>query len=144
MKFFFDCNLPLPIARAIGHLERNHTVIHQLDDGRFEQDSDDVHIITTLSHESPKPVWLTHDVSQRKIPAERAALRASGMNIFFWRRRSLTPHQQALKMVSVWPAIVQSALTAKVPTAFEIPCGPIGARLNDKIERICNTSELFG
>ena len=127
----------------LGHFERIHNVVHQDDDGRFGPDSEDVHLINTLAGESPKPVWITSDLSQKRVPAERAALRASGMTIFFCKRSNkLTPHIQTLKSIAVWPALVKAAETAKVPTAFEVPFGKIGAKLNEKIERICNTVEL--
>jgi hypothetical protein len=112
VKFFFDCNIARPIARAIGNLELNHRVVHQLDDGRFEPSSEDTYIINTLAAEDPKPIWITHDLSQRRNPEERAALQDSGMTIFFWRRNRLTPHHQALKMIAVWPAVVDSAVSA--------------------------------
>lgn len=143
MNFFFDRNFPRPIARMLGHFERDHNVVHQDDDGQFSPDSEDVHIINTLAARSPSPVWITADLSQKRVPSERAALRNSGMTIFFCKRASrLTPHIQTLKMIAVWPALVKAAETAKVPTAFEVPFGKIGAKLNEKIERICNTAEL--
>ena len=38
---------------------------------------------------------------------------------------------------------MEYAENAKVPSAFEIPFGGIGGRLNDKIDRLGNTSDLF-
>lgn len=127
----------------LGQFERNHNVIHQDDDSRFEADSEDVHIINTLADDVPKPVWITADVSQRKNAAERVALRGSGMTIFFCRRFAVDPHHQALKLLAIWPTIVKSAQNARVPTAFEVPIGKIATgSINRKVTRLCNTSEL--
>jgi hypothetical protein len=126
----------------IGHFDRENLVVHQDDDNRFDADSEDVHIIRVLSGEPHKPCWITADLSQKRDPAERAALRDSGMTIFFFKKNNGTPHFQALKVLSVWPKITELAATARVPTAFEVPFGKIG-KLNEKIDRICPTAELF-
>lgn len=143
MTFFFDRCIALPIARMLGAFELIHNVIHQDEDGRFENDSEDIEIINTLALESPRPVWITADIAQRRVNAERAALRDSGMTIFFCKRNNLTPHLQSLKMLAIWPTVVSRAVNVRVPTAFEIPFGRIGGQINEKIIRICNTSELF-
>jgi hypothetical protein len=142
VKFFFDRNVSHKLARIINAFEQDHNVTHQDWDGRFTDDSEDVHIINTLAAEREKPVWITADLRQRSNAAERAALRSSGMTVFFLKRSAVLPHHQALKMLAVWPTLVESAQNARVPTAFEIPIGRIGAKFNTKITRLCNTSEL--
>lgn len=142
MKFFFDRCLSIHLARMIGNFERMHNVVHQDDENKFTADSEDVEIINTLAAEDPKPVWITADISQRRNPSERAALRESGMTIFFCKRHSGTPHFQALKLLAVWPGIVEHAASVKVPTAFEIPFGRIG-KIVAKIDRLGPTRELF-
>ena len=143
MKFFFDRNTSLHIARMLNHFDRDNNIVHQDDDGRFAPDEEDVTIITTLASEDPRPVWVTADLAQLRSPIERAALRDSGMTIFFRKRNNFTPHMQALKMLAIWPTVVEYAHTARVPTAFVIPGGKIGAKLNTKIDRLGNTSDLF-
>ena len=66
MKFFFDRNMSVHIARMINHFDRKNNVVHQDDDSRFEDDSEDTFIIEELSRERPKPVWITADLSQRR------------------------------------------------------------------------------
>lgn len=127
----------------LSNFEREHNVVHQDDDGRFAPDCEDVEIIRTLAAENPKPVWITADLTQKKNPAERAALRESRMTVFFAKRHRLTPHTQSLKWLAVWPTVVDFALTAKVPTAFMIPFGRLGGRLNTKIDRLGPTAGLF-
>jgi len=126
----------------LGHFERRHNVVHQDDDSRFDPDSEDVYIINTLASEPEKPVWITADISQRKNAEERAALRGSGMTLFFCKKAAVHPHHQALKLLAVWPTIVECAENARVPTAFEVPMGKIGGNLNRKITRLGNTSDL--
>lgn len=143
MKFFFDRNLSVHIARMLDAFEQVHNVVHQDDDGRFDVDSEDTYIVSTLAAESPRPIWITNDLGQRRSPTERAALRASGMTIFFCKRNNLTPHLQSLKLLAVWPTIVDYATNTRVPAAYEIPFGRIGGQLNEKIRRLGNTVELF-
>lgn len=144
MTFFFDRNISVHIARMLNHYDRENNIIHQDDDGRFEPDSEDVHIIKTLSSETEKPHWMTADISQLKNPAERAALRDSGMTIFFCKKMAaVSRHHQSVKMLVIWPQILERAATVKLPTAFEVPFGKIGGRLNQKITRLAHTAELF-
>lgn len=146
MKFFFDRNISVHIARMMGHFERVHTVVHQDDDNRFEDDAADEDIIDTLASESPKPIWVTADIKQLRGEKERAALGSSGMTIFFFKgfHKNKLPHLQALKVLAVWPAIVDAAETARVPTAFEIPLGRIyREKLIDKIVRLGPTDQMF-
>lgn len=143
MKFFFDRNTSIHIARMLSHYDRQNNVVHQDDDIRFEWDSPDHEIILTLGGENPRPVWITADHGQRRDPIERAALRDSGMTIFFSKKNNGDPHFQSLKWLAVWPAVVSYAQTSKLPTAYEIPFGRIGAKLNEKINRLGPTSDLF-
>jgi len=143
MKLFFDRNISVHIARMLDHFDRENNIVHQDDDARFMPDSKDVEIIRTLSGESPKPVWVTADISQKKNPNERAALGSSGMTIFFAKRNQLTPHVQSLKWLAIWPTLVEFAERARVPTAFQIPFGRIGGRLNTKIDTLGPTSSVF-
>lgn len=103
--------------------DRDNNIVHQDDDSRFEPTSTDTHIISTLAEECPKPVWITSDISQRKVPEERRALRNSAMTIFFFRKNNGAPHFQALKALAIWPTLVKYAATAKEPTAFQVPGG---------------------
>lgn len=143
MIFFFDRNIPCHLARMLGHFDRKNNIVHQDEDARFDRDSEDVHIIETLASANEKPYWITADLSQLKVPAERAALRDSGMTIFFCKRHSVSPHHQAIKILVLWPRIVELAETVRVPTAFEVPFGTIGGKLNDKITRLGNTADMF-
>jgi PIN like domain len=146
VKFFFDRNISVHIARMIAHFERVHDVIHQDDDGRFHRSDLDPAIIARVGQDRPAPVWISADRAQNRIPAERAALRDSGMHCFFFRnlfgKTHQTPHFQALKVLSVWPKLVETAERAKVPSAFEIPCGRI-ANLHEKIDPLGATAQLF-
>jgi hypothetical protein len=126
----------------LGNFDRDNNIIHQDDRSEFTHDSDDVEIINTLASWPEKPVWITADLKQRTKPAERIAFRDSGMTIFFRRKNNGDPHFQALKMLAVWPSVVNTAKNARVPTVFEIPAGTIGGKLNVKIEQVCLTSDL--
>jgi len=66
------------------------------------------------------------------------------MTLFFAKRNQLTPHAQALKWLAVWPTVVEFAGRSRVPTAFQIPFGRIGGKLNTKIDTLGRTASLFG
>lgn len=142
MKFFFDRCLSVHIARMMHNYDRENNVVHQDDDVRFTHDTDDISMIETLASESPKPCWITADLSQRTVAAERVALRDSGMTIFFFKKNNGAPHHQALKALAIWPTLVDLAESARVATAFVIPFGRIG-KIGTKIDRLGNTSDLF-
>lgn len=127
----------------LANFDRENNIVHQDDDNRFQRDTDDVTIVSALSSENPKPVWITADIAQKKNVLERAALRESGMSIFFFKNNNGAPHFQALKALAIWPTLVEYAGRAKAPTAFEVPAGRIGGNLNTKIDRLGPTAELF-
>ncbi len=133
------------IARMVGNFERAHDVIHQDDDANFQPTDEDVDIVKKVSELYRPAVWITADIAQKRKPDERAALRDSGLSVFFFKGifgEGKDPHFQVLKVLSAWPRIVEEATRAKVPTAYEIPCGPAGVRLA-KIDRLGPTAELF-
>lgn len=144
MKFFFDRNVSKHLARMLHGIDREHSIVHQDDDNRFEDTSTDVHIINTLASETPKPVFLTQDIGQKKDPDERKALADSGMSIVFWRKLSQASHfDQAIRVLAIWPAIVDYCDRCKVPTAFEVPSGKIPKDLPRKLDDLGPTQELF-
>jgi hypothetical protein len=123
------------------HFDRNNTIVHQDDDATFENRAEDIDIIRTLAAEDPKPVLITVDISQTRNPGERFALRESGMSVVFFRGgyNDLKFHHQAIKLVWIWPRIVEECLRCKVPTVFEI-----SPKLTaEKIDIVCPTSQIF-
>ena len=118
--------------------DANHTVRHLDDDARFGPRSADVDIIATVAGDNPKPVYVTADLGNRTVTAERQALRDSGMTVIFLRRRfhHIEFHQQAVKLLTLWPQIVRECSRCVEPTAFEIT--PAANKLN----RIGPTREL--
>lgn len=109
MKFFFDRQISVHIARMIGNFDRKNTIVHQDDDVRFDIDDTDAHILKILASEEPKPIWITADVAQKRKPDERVALRDSGMTVFFFKGffKNKNPHFQSLKVLSIWPRIAE-------------------------------------
>jgi len=124
----------------MAHFDRENTIQHLDDDVRFEQDSDDVFIIETIANDNPKPIWITADIAQKRILVERAALAESGMNVGFFKRfqKGMTFHDQALRILTVWPSIVELCSRVRVPTAFEISSGS-----TRKVDLLGPTSSLF-
>ena len=143
MKFFFDRNISNHLANMLNAFDRRNQIVRQDDDRRFEQDSDDAHIIRALASEDPKPIWVTNDISQKKVPAERLALRESEMTIFFVRRNYHLPHHQALKLLAVWPTVIDFAEFVREPTAFMISSGQLAkSGIGRKVDKLCLTKDI--
>lgn len=102
--------------------EVEHAVTHQDDDARFPADTPDVDLIQGLAGDDPKPVLVTADINIRRRPVERQALAASGLTVVFLKARfhDLSFHQQAVKLLGVWPELVRQTTRVREPTAFEI------------------------
>jgi hypothetical protein len=122
LNFFFDRCVSIRIARMLAAFDRLHQVTHQDDDARFDNDTPDVELIRLIAEDDPKPVLITADVTQRKDPIERKALRESQLTVVFLRRgfHQLTFHQQAVKLLTIWPEVVKHVERVREPTAFEI------------------------
>ncbi|MBL7220553.1 MAG: hypothetical protein ISS69_10600 [Phycisphaerae bacterium] len=123
MKFFFDRNISIRLARMAAEFDPDYDIQHLDDDARFTKISTDVEIIHTLKAESPRPVFLTSDLNiKRKYPHERKALSESGLTAIFFRKtfHHLSHHAQVLKLFKVWPDILKATSLCKVPTVFEV------------------------
>jgi len=134
LNFFFDRNIGVRLARMLDAFDARSTVRHQDDDGRFDEQTTDVDLIRGISHDDPRPVFITADFNiYKKRPDERRALAASGLTVVFLRRRfhQLDFHTQAVKLLSIWPTIVKETSRCREPTAFEVT--PTAKKL-DRIE----------
>jgi PIN like domain len=123
VKYFFDRNIPCRLVHMLAGYDAEHIIVHQDDDGRFKPDSTDVFLIGTLSQEKPKPVLLTADLNMRtKHPSERKALAASELTLVFFRKvfHNQQIHEQAVKMLRVWPSITKAIGRCRAPIAFEV------------------------
>jgi predicted nuclease of predicted toxin-antitoxin system len=123
MKFFFDRCLPVRLAKMLDAYDTENQVVHQDEDGRFTNMDEDIKIIATLADENPPPVLITADVNMyTRRPDERLALRNSNLTCVFIKKgfNNLPIHDQAVKMLKLWPQIVEQTSRCKEPTAFEI------------------------
>jgi len=117
-----------------------HHVANQRDDERFTDDEEDATIIETLATDDPKPVFITADVNMyTRRPNERKALASSGLTCVFIRKHftELEIHVQALKILKVWPDVIEATSRCSQPTAFEITT-------NAKVKKLCPTKDLMG
>lgn len=123
MRFFFDRNLPLRLAQMLDIFDVENQVVHQDDDARFIHTDEDVHIVEMLGQEDPTPVLVTADVNMyTRRPNEQQALRDSGLTCVFIKKgfTQLPFHDQALKLLKLWPEIVKETSRCRRPTAFEV------------------------
>lgn len=125
LHFFLDRCIAKRLARMLDAYDVENTIRHLDDDARFYPNSPDVDIIAAVSADEPKPVYVTADQGNRRVPAERAALRDSGMTVIFLRGRfhHIAIHDQALKLLRIWPEIVNACARCREPKAFEITPG---------------------
>ena len=138
MRFFFDRNIAPRLAHGLAGFYPDDGIVHQDDDKRFTKDSKDVFIIQTLAQQDPPPVFLTCDLNmRRKYPDERKALANSGLSVVFLKKNwnNLPFPEQARKIITAWPSIIEATEDLRIPTAFEIT-------VNGKIERLGPISNL--
>ena len=102
--------------------ETDHTITHLDDDSRFVPETADVDWIEAIAAEEPKPILVTADINIARKPVERQALRASGLTVVFLKSRfhQLPFHTQAVKLLTIWPELVDKVSRCREPTAFEI------------------------
>ena len=121
MKYFFDNNLPISLARAIAALcQPEELHIEHIKD-RFPEDAKDVECISKLAEEGNWAV-ITQD-RLRKGSLEKEALRASGL-VAFMLVRTWANHvywAKAAQLVRWWPRIIEQADLVSGGAAFEVP-----------------------
>lgn len=118
MKFFFDNNLALKIARGLnGFVAPDHEVVHLRE--RFKANADDVEWMRGLAKEE-NWIIVTADVNIGKNPHEIAAWKEAGHTIFFLKRGwlNLLFWEQAHKFTKCFPQIIEKARTAKRGSSF--------------------------
>jgi hypothetical protein len=122
VNFFFDRCVPRRLAWMLDAFDPDNTVGHQDDDARFPPETPDERLISALAQDSSTPVLVTSDRAMRRNPVERLALAGSGLTVVFlrsgWHR--LRFHDQAVKLLRLWPEIVHAVARVREPTVFEI------------------------
>ena len=120
MRFFFDNNLPLTLAKSLHALvEPEHQVVHLKD--RFAANTPDETWMTELAHE-PDWVIISGDIQISRNPHEVRAWRAAGHTTFFLKPgwTNYTFWVQAWKFVKCFPDIIATAAKAKSGEFFFI------------------------
>jgi hypothetical protein len=121
VKFFFDNNLPLRLAKALNCLvEPDHSVIHLRQ--RFEANTPDVVWLKKLGSEEGW-VIVSADTSISRNPHEREAWRESGHPIFAYKHAllNLKLWDQTTRLCHVFPEVIERAERAKPNDFFQIP-----------------------
>ena len=118
MKFFFDNNLALKIAKGLnGFVAPDHKVVHLRE--LFEGDVDDVEWMRALA-KGDNWIIVTADVNIGKNPHEIAAWKEAGHTIFFLKRGwlNLSFWEQAHKFTKCFPQIIEKATSARRGSSF--------------------------
>jgi hypothetical protein len=121
VKFFFDNNLPLRLAKALNCLvEPDHSVVHLRQ--RFRPNTQDVEWLRALGREDGW-VIISADTSILKNAHEREAWRESGHPIFAYRHGllNLKLWDQATRLCHVFPEVIERSERAKPYDFFQIP-----------------------
>jgi hypothetical protein len=135
MHFFIDRNVPVALARMLGHYDRAHTIIYH--DDRFEKTTPDTVWLPSVAGWDPVPVVLSGDGRILRNPAELQVLRGLPITFFLFAGgwSDLAWPEFAWKAVKVWPEVVAAA-SPRRPSIFRIPVS------TTKVELECLTSEL--
>jgi hypothetical protein len=135
MHFFFDRNVPVALARMLGHFDRSHTIDY-LDD-KFAPTTSDTEWLTAIAVWEPRPVVVSGDGRILRNPAELQVLKGLPLTFFLYAEgwSQLPWSDRAWKAVKVWPAVVAAA-SPRQPTVFKIPVSA------NKVELYSLTSAL--
>jgi hypothetical protein len=135
MHFFIDRNVPIALARMLGHYDRTHTVIYH--DDRFEKTTPDTAWLSEIAGWDPVPVVVSGDGRILRNPAELQVLQGLPLTFFLFVEAwlHLPWREHAWKAVKVWPEIV-AASSPRRPSIFRIPVSA------NKVEFESLTSEL--
>ncbi len=123
MTFFFDNNLSKQLSdgmRAFGE-DATHLLDH------FEPGAEDQVWIPKIAANG----WflITRDEEIRRRPAEKSALVASKLGVFFLGGKQRTRCQIIRQLVRHWPRIKELAAKTRPPFAFKIP--PSGTSIQE-------------
>jgi len=127
VKFFFDNNLALKIAKGLnGFVAPDHEVVHLRE--RFKGSADDVEWMKGLAKEE-NWIIVTADLHIGTNPHEIAAWKEAGHTIFFLKRGwlNLSFWDQVHKFTKCFPQIIEKAKMAKRGSSFIVS-------VNGKIE----------
>lgn len=122
MNFFFDRNVPFRLARMIAGYESTPISVEHHDE-QFGKATTDIQWIQAIAQRSEQWAVVSGDGRILRNPAERAVLAESGLTFFLLRSGwvNLPVHDQACKLLKVWPKITEAADGAREPSVFEVP-----------------------
>jgi len=123
MKFFFDNNLAVRIARSLEALvSPEHQVTHWKD--QFAAGSDDSVLMAQLGQQEPW-VIITADPRIGQNPHEIEAWKQAGHTVFFLKPRwlNLTFWKQTQTLVECFPEIIRHSERADRGSAFFVSVG---------------------
>jgi hypothetical protein len=127
MRFFFDRNMSVYIARMMRELEREHTVRHLDDDERFVCTTPDTEWMSVLGKDGHPPwIVISGDGRILRNKAELAALRDAKLTFFCMSKQwtNMPKYEYAWKFVKVWPDILENAkLASAFHYVFEVTGG---------------------
>ncbi|MBI3099728.1 MAG: hypothetical protein HYY93_16075 [Planctomycetes bacterium] len=126
IKVLIDNCLSPRLAQALRILEEESCEVRHLLE-EFSKDPGDIVWIRDLARRGG---WFVISLDRiHKPPAQREILRQTGLNIFLLAKgyMSISPREQASRLLHLWDAILEAARTAKPGECFRIPIS--GARI---------------
>lgn len=133
MRFFFDRNWSIYLAAAIRELCKPHSLDVKHLDEMFPKNCPDTEWISALGSQGDWAV-VTRD-RLRKNPAEREALRRTGLLVFIFTKQWADQKEWELAwaLVRWWPRLMSVADTVK-SGAFAVPFKFSGGGKMDQIQ----------
>jgi hypothetical protein len=127
MRFFFDRNMSLYLARMVDIYDREHTVVHHDDDGRFGPTTPDIEWIRTLAKDRPPWVVISADGRILKNKVEKAALQEAKLTFFCLAKAwasGMDFHEYTWRFIKLWPEIVEKA-KHPTPRVYEVSASKV-------------------
>lgn len=137
MNFFFDRNVAFRLARMIAGYESSLINVEHHDE-RFEKTTSDIDWMHAVAQRTEDWAVVSGDGRILRNAAERAVLAESGLTFFLLKSGwlNLPIHDQACKLLKIWPKMTEAATEAREPSVFEIPISA------PKVEFIAFTARL--
>jgi len=110
------------LARMIDIYEREHTIVHHDDEGRFGPKTTDIEWIKALGKDTPSWVVLSADGRILKNKVERATLQEAKLTFFCLSKTwasNMDFHEYTWRLIKIWPEILEKA-KHPTPKIYEV------------------------
>lgn len=118
MNVFFDRNVAIRLARMVAGYEGADVTVQHLDDC-FDKTTPDVEWMRAVAARGSDWVVISNDNRLLRNEVERKVLIETGLTYFILSKgwTGIPIHEQACKLLRVWPVILKTASTTRIKSA---------------------------